>query len=201
MFYVYAFLRDDGTPYYIGKGKGNRKDWKYGRVVKPPQDKSKIILLKDNLTESESFKWEVYYIHIYGRKDNGTGLLRNLTDGGDGISGYVFTEEQKKHLSNSHKGKVLTEEHKNNISKSAKNTPHKPHTQETKDKITESLIGNTRRKDGKRTWKPDEEYKKKMSKALKGKKKPPMSEEHRRKLSQAKMGNKNRLGGKKYTGD
>ena len=58
-------------------------------------------------------------------------------------------------------------------------------TDEHKENISKSLIGNTRRKNGKKTWKPDDEYKAKMSAALKGKKKPPFTAEHRRKLSEA----------------
>lgn len=88
-YYTYAYLREDGTPYYIGKGKGKRA-YKKGRdEVKPPRDKSRIIILKRNLTEEVAFKHEIYMIAVFGRKDLGTGILRNKTDGGDGASGMI----------------------------------------------------------------------------------------------------------------
>lgn len=86
-FYTYAFLRRDGTPYYIGKGTGKRCYDNTGRrVCKRPRDKSRILILKKGLTEGEAFKHEIYMIAVYGRKDLGTGILRNLTDGGEGMS-------------------------------------------------------------------------------------------------------------------
>jgi hypothetical protein len=98
-YYTYAYLREDKTPYYIGKGSGGRVYTKGKGEVKSPKDKSRIIFLKQNLTEEEAFKHEKYMIAVFGRKDNGTGILRNLTDGGEGTSGYVYTEEQRKKLS------------------------------------------------------------------------------------------------------
>ena len=98
-YYTYAYLREDKTPYYIGKGSGGRVYKKGKGEVKPPKDKSRIILLKQNLTEEEAFKHERYMIAVFGRKDNGTGILRNLTDGGDGVSGRIVTEEHRKKLS------------------------------------------------------------------------------------------------------
>jgi hypothetical protein len=98
-YYTYAYLREDRTPYYIGKGQGNRAYKKGKGEVKLPKDKSRIIFLKQNLTEEESFKHEKYMIAVFGRKDNGTGILRNMTDGGDGPSGLIFTEEHRKKLS------------------------------------------------------------------------------------------------------
>jgi hypothetical protein len=97
-YYTYAYLREDGTPYYIGKGSGGRVYKKGKGEVKPPKDKSRIIFLKQNLTEEEAFKHEIYMIAVLGRKDNGTGILRNLTDGGDGGSGRIVTEEHRKKL-------------------------------------------------------------------------------------------------------
>ena len=113
MYYTYAYLREDGTPYYIGKGKGYRAYQGNRKSTNPPKDKSKIILLKQNLTEEEAFKHEVYMIAIFGRKDNNSGILRNLTNGGEGTSGVNNSGER-----NSFYGRKHTEETKLKISKS-----------------------------------------------------------------------------------
>lgn len=82
-YYTYAYLREDKTPYYIGKGKSDRVFRRNKKDIKPPKNKTRIIFLKKNLTEEEAFKHEIYMISIFGRKDLGTGILHNRTDGGD----------------------------------------------------------------------------------------------------------------------
>jgi hypothetical protein len=110
-FYTYAYLREDGTPYYIGKGKGNRCYRSGGRSnCKTPKDKGRILLLKTNLTEEEAFRHEVYMISLFGRKNNGTGILRNLTDGGEGGSGSL-RPDLSEYNSTVKKGSSLSAEH------------------------------------------------------------------------------------------
>lgn len=107
-YYTYAYLREDRTPYYIGKGKGRRIKNRFRGDIKPPKDKSRVIYLKTNLSEEEAFKHEIYMIALYGRKDNNTGILRNKTDGGDGTSGRIVPPEEIER--NRHIGKRCVEE-------------------------------------------------------------------------------------------
>ena len=116
IYYTYAYLREDGTPYYIGKGKENRAYRKCKGEVNPPKNKSRIIFLKQNLPEEEAFRHEIYMIAVFGRKDLGTGILHNRTDGGEGIGGLFISEEHREKISKRLKGRIFTEEHKKKLS-------------------------------------------------------------------------------------
>jgi hypothetical protein len=111
-FYVYAYIRkSDNTPYYIGKGKGKGKRYLGKHSVSIPKDRSKIIFLETNLTNIGACALERRYIRWYGRKDLGTGILRNRTDGGEGGSGRINSDLQKQAVSKALKGKKQSEEH------------------------------------------------------------------------------------------
>ena len=134
-YYTYAYLREDGTPYYIGKGNGNRAFKRTKKCIKPPKDKSRIILLKQNLTEEEAFKHEIYIIAVFGRKDLGTGILHNRTDGGEGSSGATRSLELRNKISKSLKGRIVSEETKRKLSEIGKG---KVISEETKRKMSQS---------------------------------------------------------------
>jgi hypothetical protein len=136
-YYTYAYLREDGTPYYIGKGKGNRAYKKGNRVFSPPP-KNRIILLKQNLTEEEAFKHEIYMIAVFGRKDLGTGILRNRTNGGDGTSGYIMKEKQKRKLSEKATGRIMSESARLQMSISQIG---RKHPEDVKTKISQKQLG------------------------------------------------------------
>jgi hypothetical protein len=112
MFYVYVYYDPRplklNQPVYVGKGTGDRdiSHWSRGSHNKPFQDfishlkqrglvaASQRVFETEN--EGEAFAKEIELIELYGRRDIKTGTLFNRTDGGEGASGAVRTEKEKK---------------------------------------------------------------------------------------------------------
>jgi hypothetical protein len=96
-FYTYLWLREDGTPYYVGKGHGRRAYTSRAHTVKRPKDDIRI-QLQYWPDETTAFAFERYLIDFWGRKDLNAGCLRNLTDGGDkppSRKGVAWTIDEK----------------------------------------------------------------------------------------------------------
>jgi hypothetical protein len=126
MAYVYRHIRQDkNEPFYIGIGSDNdykRAYWKFrnnriwNSIINKTQYEIEIII--DNLTWDEACIKEREFIKLYGRKDLKTGILSNLTDGGEGTYGHILTEETKKNISLKLKGRKLNSDTCNKMSNS-----------------------------------------------------------------------------------
>ncbi|SRR6266849_6000358 len=89
--YTYLWLHEDGTPYYVGKGKGSRAfvHHEHGNCVRCPENLDRIVIQMHS-SETDAFIAEKSLIANYGRIDLGTGCLQNMTEGGFGFRGLVL---------------------------------------------------------------------------------------------------------------
>ena len=140
IYYIYAYLREDGTPYYIGKGKGRRAYQTHSRkdgVKVSPPPKNRIVFCETGLTDVGACALERRLIRWHGKKSEG-GILVNIQDGGNGGSGrpsHVWTKEQREWASKRQLGKKMGP---NSVPSPLKGVGR---SEETKRKISEANKG------------------------------------------------------------
>lgn len=120
-YYLYRHLKiDDGIVFYIGMGtkklqpKNFREEYTraLAKTNKGPLWKNmsnKHGYTVEIMLESDNYDFikekEVEFIKLYGRRDLNTGILSNLTDGGEGVIGAIRTQEWKDKIAKSNTGK------------------------------------------------------------------------------------------------
>jgi hypothetical protein len=103
-FYIYYHVRHDtGEIFYIGKGSIRTKNFyerayaidRRNKIWKRIVSKTdyEVGILCSCQTEDEAFKIEKELITLIGRKDLQKGSLCNLTDGGEGSTGLLISDE------------------------------------------------------------------------------------------------------------
>lgn len=103
-YYVYLHIKEtNGEPFYVGKGKDKRANISSGRNNWWNKIYQKygfdIIFLEENLTNEEALILEEYWIKRIGRRNTNTGLLINLTDGGENGKNRIVSDETKRKMS------------------------------------------------------------------------------------------------------
>lgn len=147
-FYVYQHIREDKNEiFYVGVGTRNKQDLQcntYSRAYAKHVDnfiwlkivaktKWRFEIVASFETREEALQKEVELIALYGRKCDNSGILANLTLGGEANTGYCHTEQARLKISQSLKGKtrgysnvVYTPELKAKLSEKQKEVANRP---------------------------------------------------------------------------
>lgn len=150
---IYMALNTVNGKVYIGKTSGllgkrinahkrqsKKRKWHfYNSIRKYGWDVFEWSVLEQCSTEEELNEMECHYIFQY--KHYGKGVY-NMTDGGDGMSGWVPSEETRRKIGESHKGWAPSEETRRKMSESR-------NSEEMRRKMSESRKGN---KNSSKTW-------------------------------------------------
>lgn len=217
-YYVYIIFRKTGAPCYVGKGKGDRcfdhlrrSHNKYlRRIVAKAGGDLPIVKIAVELSETKAFEIERAFIAALGKANSG-GLLVNLTDGGDGVSGHKRTGSQRQKMSEARRGQRIsaaaaakvsaslsgrpkTPEHCAAVSAAKKGKPGKPQSEATKAKRAATLRGRKRppeeveairQRHANMTPEQRAQKSERIKAALTGKK---LSPEHKKKISEIQRG-------------
>lgn len=149
IFYVYVHYAEYGyrkdTPFYVGKGcfkrcvNSSERNEKWKRIFK--KYGLRVEVVHSEMPESDAFLLEMWLIAKF--RHEGCDLA-NMTNGGDGASGYKFTEAQRENLSKSKTGIKMSDEYKAMCSERMKGTSlrrGKKATDETKFRISQAKSG------------------------------------------------------------
>lgn len=149
-YYLYLHRTLNGIPIYIGIGTkfyGDNENLKlkYSRAYASTRNIfwkrviKKYGFIVEILLESNDYEFikqqEIHFIKLFGRVDKKEGTLCNLTDGGEGVLGKVYTDTDLKNISNGQKKRFANPSEQDII-----------HLQELYSRTSERMKGNTYRK-------------------------------------------------------
>lgn len=189
MAYVYRHIRvDKNEVFYVGIGSDSdyyraNKFSERNKIWNRIKEKTEVIveIVFDNIDWGVACELEKELIKKYGRINNKTGILSNMTDGGEGTLNKVISEETRHLLGNGNRNKKRTEESKKKQSESAKGIKKpKEHGEKIRQYRTgkkmseESKLKISENSKGRSSWNKgltfSDESKLKMSISKKGKK-------------------------------
>ena len=216
MFFTYVHMKPDLTPFYVGKGTwkrahtcsvAGRNEW-HTRIVRKYGRKNIVIETIECASEAEAFFRERMVI---ASLRNAGYELCNMTEGGEGASGAVRSQETrekhrlastgrrhsnetKKKLAEISRGKTLSPEARAKVSAASKGRIKSP---ETLEKMRVAMTGRRLTDEVKAKLsaaatgrKASSETKQKMSASRTGRKQKPMTDATRKKISDALTGRK-----------
>lgn len=191
-YYVYVLFRHDtAEPFYVGKGKGRRWEehemrshgivnphkWAIIQLARKAGAEIPKIKVAEDLTEAEAFSVECAFISAIGRREYG-GPLVNMSDGGEGQSGFSPSAETRQLISASSAKRVWPDDYSPEFVALAYNRNGTPHSDEAKEKNRQAHIGK----------KYSDETRALVSEALRNR--GPISDETREKLRVWQVGRK-----------
>lgn len=145
-YFVYLHSKPDGTIFYVGKGtkvrayafKAPRRNPHYKNIIaKHGQDNILVELIE---CESEEHAFQVEIETIARMRANGVALV-NMTDGGEGTSGFTQPEHVRQAVAKANTERIFTDDQRRRISEKLKG---RVFSQESIEKVRQKLIGRKR---------------------------------------------------------